>query len=128
MSDLERKQAAAPVPAEWTYAPAPEARDIVRLEERYGHYVGGEWLEPAETYTTIAPSREEPLAEVGQATPAEVARAVAAAREAFGNGWSDLPGSERAKYLFRIARVLQERSREFAVLESLNGGKPIRES
>ena len=128
MTELERKQDRAPVPADWTYAPAPEARDIVTIEERYGHYVGGEWLEPTETYTTLSPATEEPLAEVGQATPAEVGAAVAAARDAYENGWSSLPGSERAKYLFRIARVLQERSREFAVLESLNGGKPIKES
>jgi aldehyde dehydrogenase (NAD+) len=106
----------------------PEARDIVTLQERYGHYVGGEWLEPRETYTTISPANEEALAEVGQATPEEVQAAVAAAREAFANGWSDIAPSERAKYLFRIARILQERSREFAVLESLNGGKPIKES
>ena len=82
----------------------------------------------AETYETIAPRDEEALAAVGQGTPADVGRAVAAAREAYADGWSSLPGSERAKYLFRIARLLQERSREFAVLESLNGGKPIKES
>ena len=128
MSELSRRGERAPVPAEWTYAPAPESRDIVQLRERYGLYVGGEWLEPAETYTTVAPSSEEPLAQVGQAGEADVGRAVAAARGAFENGWSSLPGSERAKYLFRIARILQERSREFAVLESLNGGKPIKES
>src|ERR671931_2323801 len=95
---------------------------------RNGYLVGGEWLEPKESYTTIDPASEEPLAEVGQATEQEIEGAVSAAREAFENGWSALPGSERAKYLFRIARILQERSREFAVLESLNGGKPIRES
>jgi aldehyde dehydrogenase (NAD+) len=128
MSDVERRQDRTPVPGDWTYAPAPEARDIVTLDERYGHYVGGEWIEPAETYTTLEPATEEPLAEVGQATPAEVGHAVDAAREAYENGWSQLPGSERAKYLFRIARILQERSREFAVLESINGGKPIKES
>ncbi len=128
MAELERTKDRAPVPAGWEYATAPEAREIVAIRERYGHFVGGEWLEPAETYTTIDPGSEEPLAEVGQATEKEVGQAVAAAREAFGNGWSELPGSERAKYLFRIARILQERSREFAVLESLNGGKPIRES
>jgi len=116
------------VPSDWTYAPAPEARDIVTLRERYGHFVGGEWLEPKETYTTISPATEEPLAEVGQATPEEVAAAVTAARTAFDNGWSEIAPSERAKYMFRIARILQERSREFAVLESLNGGKPIKES
>jgi aldehyde dehydrogenase (NAD+) len=128
LTELERKQDRAPIPSGWEYATAPESREIVELRERYGHFVGGEWLEPKETYTTIDPASEEPLAEVGQATDAEVQLAVGAARDAFENGWSALPGSERAKYLFRIARILQERSREFAVLESLNGGKPIRES
>jgi aldehyde dehydrogenase (NAD+) len=130
MSELERKRGAAAVPADWTYAPAPEARDIVSLRERYGLYVGGEWIEPhsGETFTTIDPSTEEPLAEIAQAGPEDVSLAVEAARDAFENGWSDLAPAERAKYLFRIARILQERSREFAVLESLNGGKPIRES
>ncbi len=128
MTELERKQDRAPVPSGWEYASAPESREIVELRERYGHFVGGEWLEPKETYTTIDPASEDQLAEVGQATEAEVVLAVKTAREAFENGWSALHGSERAKYLFRIARILQERSREFAVLESLNGGKPIRES
>jgi aldehyde dehydrogenase (NAD+) len=128
LTEVERKQSQVPVPSGWDYAPAPEARDIVRIDERYGHFVGGEWLEPRATYTTIAPASEEPLAEVGEATPEEVQGAIDAARAAFENGWSSLPGSERAKYLFRIARILQERSREFAVLESLNGGKPIKES
>jgi aldehyde dehydrogenase (NAD+) len=127
LTDVE-KRPASPAPAGWDYAPAPEARDIVSLRERYGLFVGGTWLEPTETYTTISPATEEPLAEIAQATPEEVQAAVAAAREAFENGWSALPGSERAKYLFRIARILQERAREFAVLESLNGGKPIKES
>jgi aldehyde dehydrogenase (NAD+) len=122
------KRGAAPVPADWTYAPAPESRDIVTLRDRYGLFIGGEWLEPSESYDTISPATEEVLAQVGQASEADVAHAVDAARGAFENGWSSLPGSERAKYLFRIARILQERSREFAVLESLNGGKPIKES
>ena len=128
MTELERKQDRTPVPKEWAYAPAPESRDVVTLDDRYGHYVGGKWLEPSETYTTISPATEEPLAEVGQATPEEVEAAVAAARDAFENGWSGISAAERAKYLFRIARILQERAREFAVLESLNGGKPIKES
>jgi len=128
VTELERKRDRAPIPAEWAYAPAPESREVVTLRERYGHFIGGEWVEPKETYVTIEPASEEPLAEVGQATDAEVEQAVAAARAAYENGWSSLAGSERAKYLFRIARILQERSREFAVLESLNGGKPIRES
>jgi acyl-CoA reductase-like NAD-dependent aldehyde dehydrogenase len=128
LTELERKQERSPVPRDWTYASAPESRDIVRLEERYGHYIGGEWIEAEESYTTIDPASEESLAQVGQATVAEVTRAVDAARNAFENGWSEISPSERAKYLFRIARILQERSREFAVLESLNGGKPIKES
>ena len=72
MTDLERKKDRTPVPKEWTYAPAPESRDVVTLDDRYGHFVGGNWLEPTETYTTISPATEEPLAEVGQATPEEV--------------------------------------------------------
>src|SRR6187200_923414 len=128
MSEVERKQDRAPVPAGWDYAPAPEARDLVQLRERYGQFIGGEWLEPSETYTTIDPSSEEALAEVGQAGSEEVGLAVGAARDAFDNGWSGVSPAERAKYLYRIARILQERAREFAVLESLNGGKPIRES
>jgi aldehyde dehydrogenase (NAD+) len=128
LTELERKRDSAPIPAGWDYATAPESREIVQLRKHYGHFIGGEWLEPKENYTTIDPASEEPLAEVGQATEEEVELAVKEAREAFENGWSGLPASERAKYLFRIARILQERSREFAVLESLNGGKPIRES
>jgi aldehyde dehydrogenase (NAD+) len=128
VTELERKQDHAPIPAGWEYESAPESRDIVTIRERYGLFVGGEWLEPKETYTTISPATEEPLAEVGQATDEEVQFAVQAARDAFENGWSALAGAERAKYLYRIARILQERAREFAVLESLNGGKPIRES
>jgi aldehyde dehydrogenase (NAD+) len=110
------------------YAAAPESREIVRLDDGYGLYVGGRWLSPAETYTTISPASEEPLAEVGQASAADVDAAVGAARGAFDGEWSALRPAERAKYLFRIARLLQERAREFAVLESLNGGKPIKES
>ncbi len=130
MTDLERRQDRSPVPSGWDYAPAPEARDIVTLEDRYGLFVGGEFVEPSsgEHFPTIDPSTEEPLAEIAQADKADVDKAVKAARGAFENGWSDIAPAERAKYLFRIARILQERSREFAVLESMNGGKPIRES
>ncbi|TME28729.1 MAG: aldehyde dehydrogenase family protein [Chloroflexi bacterium] len=118
------------MPSGWEYAPAPESRDIVRVNESYGLYIGGGFVEPLsnERYTTIDPAREEPLSEIAQAGKADVDRAVKSAREAYAERWSNLRPSERAKYLFRIARLLQERSREFAVLESLNGGKPIRES
>jgi len=128
MAELDRTGGAPAVPADWTYAPAPESRDIVHLRDRYGLFVGGKWIEASETYETISPATEEPLAVIGQATAADVDQAVTAARTAFADGWSSLPGSERAKYLFRVARILQERAREFAVLESLNGGKPIKES
>src|SRR5215211_569188 len=129
MTEIERRAEGSLVPAEWTYAPAPESRDVVRLEERYGLFVGGEWLEPrsGEYFATISPRDEEPLADVAQAGEEDVALAVESARGAFAP-WSKLPGGERAKYMFRIARILAERSREFAVLESLNGGKPIKES
>src|SRR5256886_6664216 len=128
--EIARRPDKAPMATAWDYAPAPEARDIVKIEERYGLFIGGTFVEPAsgERYTTIDPAREEPLAEVAQAGKADVDRAVRAARDAFANGWSALRPSERAKYLFRIARLLQERSREFAVLESIDGGKPIKES
>ncbi|MBA3407786.1 MAG: aldehyde dehydrogenase family protein, partial [Solirubrobacterales bacterium] len=115
-------------PRGFEYAAAPESRSVVRLEQSYGLYVGGEWRTPESTYTTISPADEQPLADVGQAGSADVDAAVAAARSAFEGEWSALRPAERAKYMFRIARLLQERAREFAVLESLNGGKPIKES
>jgi aldehyde dehydrogenase (NAD+) len=130
LTELERKQDRSPVPSAFEYATAPESREIVRLEERYGLFIGGEFVEPrsGEFQPSISPATEEPLAEIAYAGPEDIAVAVDAARDAYANGWSDLAPSERAKYLFRIARILQERSREFAVLESLDGGKPIRES
>jgi aldehyde dehydrogenase (NAD+) len=130
VAELERKQDRTPAPARWDYAPAPESRDIVSIEDRYGLFVGGEWVEPrsGEYFATVDPASEEPLAEVAQAGAPDVDLAVRTARDAFENGWSERPPAERAKLLFRIARVLQERSREFAVLESLDGGKPIKES
>jgi len=130
MSEIEQRPDRTPVPSKWEYESAPESREIVTLEERYGVFVGGEFVEPrsGEYYTTLDPSSEESLAEIPQAGAEDVALAVSAAREAFEDGWSAAAPAERAKYLYRIARILQERSREFAVLESLNGGKPIRES
>src|SRR6187397_1311262 len=114
----------------WEYAPAPEARDIVQLKSRYGLFIGGKGVAPrsGQWFTTIDPATEEPIAEIARANVEDVNNAVAVARRAFKRDWSTLPGRERAKYLFRIARILQERAREFAVLESINGGKPIKES
>jgi aldehyde dehydrogenase (NAD+) len=112
------------------YATSRESREIVSLRQRYGLFIGGEFAEPRSGVhvPTLDPSTEEPLAEVAHAGLEDVGLAVAAAREAYEERWSGTRPAERAKYLFRIARILQERSREFAVLESLNNGKPIKES
>src|ERR1700748_280016 len=100
------------------YAPAPESRSVVSLRESYGLFIDGEFVPGKDggTFKTISPA------------PADVARAVAAAGQAYEQIWSVMPGTERAKYLFRIARIVQERARELAVLETLDNGKPIRES
>jgi aldehyde dehydrogenase (NAD+) len=111
----------------FTYAPAPESRSIVDIAPSYGLFIDGEFTDGKDSFKTVNPASEEVLSEITTAGPEDVDRAVAAARRAFGP-WSALPGAERAKYLFRIARIIQERSRELAVLESLDNGKPIRES
>src|ERR1700753_780355 len=112
------------------YAPAPESRSVVSLRESYGLFIDGDFVPGTDggTFKTISPATEEVLAEVTEAGPADVDRAVAAARQAYEQIWSVMPGTERAKYLFPIARIVQERARELAVLESLDNGKPIRES
>jgi aldehyde dehydrogenase (NAD+) len=112
------------------YAPAPESRAIVDLQPSYGLFIGGEFVDPVDghAFKTISPATEEVLAEVAEAGQADVDRAVVAARKAYDRVWSRLPARERGKYLYRIARILQERARELAVLESLDNGKPIRES
>ncbi|WP_370133276.1 aldehyde dehydrogenase family protein [Streptacidiphilus sp. EB103A] len=112
------------------YAPAPESRAAAgEIASSYGHYINGEFVESSgkEALKTVDPSTEQVLAEFAQGTEEDVERAVKAARDAFGP-WSALPGAERGKYLFRIARIIQERSRELAVLESIDNGKPIRET
>jgi aldehyde dehydrogenase (NAD+) len=113
----------------WEYAGAPESRELARIDDRVGLFIDGEFVDPVEggSFTTISPATEEPLTEVALASEADVDRAVRAARTAFVR-WSGTPGTERAKHLFRLARLLQERAREFAVLETLDNGKPIRES
>ena len=112
------------------YAPAPEATDHVTLRADHGLLIGGRWVEPisGKRFKTINPATEEVLAEVAEAGEEDVDAAVRAARAAYTKVWSKTSGAERAKYLYRIARILQERAREFAVLESMNGGKPIKES
>jgi aldehyde dehydrogenase (NAD+) len=113
----------------WEYSPAPESTDVVSVSDTYDLFIGGERVGPASgRYAkTINPATEEVLAAVPVANEADVDRAVAAAREGF-HAWEKVRPSDRAKFLFRIARIMQERSRELAVLESMNGGKPIRES
>jgi acyl-CoA reductase-like NAD-dependent aldehyde dehydrogenase len=111
------------------YAPAPESAAIARLRSSYGNFIDGEFRDGTGIATkTINPANEEPLAEIFQAGPSDVDDAVRAARRAYDKVWSTMPGRERAKYLFRIARAIQERGRELAVLESLDNGKPIKES
>jgi aldehyde dehydrogenase (NAD+) len=114
---------------QWDYAPAPESRDAAALKPSYDLFIGGEFVAPGDgtRVPTINPATEEPLAEVAFAGSGDVARAVEAARAA-SPAWAALPPLERGKYLFRIARLIQERARELAIVESLDGGKPIRES
>ncbi len=111
------------------YAPAPESQAIVDIAASYGLFIDGEFVEGhGKSFKTINPSTEEVLAEIAEADEADVDLAVKAARRAYTRVWSRMPGSERAKYLFRIARIMQERGRELAVLESIDNGKPIKES
>ena len=113
----------------WDYAPAPESTDHIRIRDRYDLFIDGDFKEPADGryVPTINPATEEPIAEVAYGGPDDVAAAVASARAALPK-WAALKDLERAKYLFRIARLIQERSRELAVVETLDGGKPLRES
>ena len=112
------------------YSPAPESTAAVNIKASYGLFIDGEFTEPLENkvFTTINPATEEPLADVAEAGAVDVDRAVSAARRAYEDVWRPMPGGERAKYLFRLARIVAERSRELAVLETLDNGKPIRES
>ena len=113
----------------WEYAPAPQSSDFVDLKKSYGHYIGGEFVDVGdETMTTVNPATEEPLAEIAVADEAVVDKAVAEARRAYDKHWSKISGGERAKYIYRIARMIQEKSRDLAVVESMDGGKPIKES
>src|SRR5256885_2109037 len=99
-----------PTPSVWEYAPAPEAPEIARLRSSYGMFVGGEFVAGSGgTFKTVNPATEEVLAEVAEAGDADVDRAVRAARRAFDGSWGRMPGRERAKYIFRIARLIQER-------------------
>jgi aldehyde dehydrogenase (NAD+) len=117
-------------PLEWDYAPSPESTSHIQLKEQYELFIGGEWVAPTagKYFDSVNPATEEVLARVAHADQGDVDLAVKAARKAYDEVWSKLSGKERGKYIFRIARMMQERAREFAVIESLDGGKPIRES
>ena len=112
------------------YDPAPESKAIVNIKSKYQHFIGGEFVAPeaGKYMDTINPATTEVLAKVAVGNEKDVDKAVKAARKALSGTWGQMSGSERGKYLFRIARILQERAREFAVLETLDGGKPIKES
>ncbi|MGH8867837.1 MAG: aldehyde dehydrogenase family protein [Actinomycetes bacterium] len=114
----------------FTYTPALESRAIVEIRPSYGLFIGGDFVDAAdgEPFKSVSPSSEEVLAEISSAGPRDVDLAVRAARTAYDTVWSTMPARDRGKYLYRLARILQERSRELAVLESLDNGKPIRES
>ena len=112
------------------YAPAPESRAVVDIQPSYGLFINGEFTAPIDggSFKTVNPATEEVLSEISSAGALDVDAAVSAARRAHGRVWGPMSGRDRAKYLFRIARLIQERSRELAVLETLDNGKPIRES
>ena len=115
--------------ASWTYDEAPESTGHIQIKKQYDLYIDGKFIKPAKGkyFDTINPSNDEKISSVAEATKEDVDKAVKAARKAF-KSWANLEGKERGKYVFRIARLIQERAREFAVIESLDGGKPIRES
>ncbi len=114
----------------WEYAPAPESTDHIKVAKRYGLFINGEFVAPEKGryFDSINPATEEKLSRVAEASEADVDKAVKAAREAYRKTWSKMKPAERGKYIYRIARIIQERAREFAAIESLDGGKPIRES
>lgn len=114
----------------WTYDPAPESKSVARIDKRYELFINGKWEAPLSKkyFDTINPATEEKLSEVAEAGVADVDKAVTAAGQAYEKTWKKIPARERAKYIFRIARMIQEKARELAVIETLDGGKPIRES
>ena len=116
--------------SKWDLAPAPESTGHVELKSDYQLFINGKFVDSAggEQFGSINPSTEKKIANVTEATKADVNKAVKAARNAYDKVWSKMSGKERGKYIFRIARIMQEKSRELAVIESMDGGKPIRES
>ncbi len=113
-----------------TFAPAPESTSHIQLKKQYELFINGKWVKPqsGKYFATINPATELKLADIAEANEADVNKAVKAARDAYDKVWSKMPAKERAKYIYRIARTIQERAREFAVIETMDGGKSIRES
>lgn len=114
----------------WEFAPSLESTDHINLKKQYDLFIGGKWVKPSsgKYFDTVNPATEEKLASIAEANDKDVDKAVKAARKAYNEVWSKMPASERGKYIYRIARLIQERAREFAVIETLDGGKPIREA
>jgi len=114
----------------WEYSPAPESTDHIKLDKRYDLFINGEFVAPkgGKYFKTLNPANGKKLADVAEASKADVDLAVKSARTAYDKIWSKMPAKERGKYIFRIARMIQERAREFAIIETLDGGKPLRES
>ncbi|MBP9152488.1 MAG: aldehyde dehydrogenase family protein, partial [Flavobacteriales bacterium] len=116
--------------SKWDYSAAPESASHAEIKKEYELYINGKFVkaEGGKKFASINPSTDEHIAYFAEASDKDVDKAVKAARKAYNEVWSVMPPKERAKYIFRIARLIQERAREFAVLESIDGGKPIRES
>jgi aldehyde dehydrogenase (NAD+) len=114
----------------WQYAPSPESKDHIQLKDQYELFIGGQWVKPAKGkyFNTINPATEEVIAKVAEASKEDVDKAVKAARQAYDKYWKNMSPKDRGKYIYRIARMIQEKAREFAVIESMDGGKAIRES
>ena len=114
----------------WDYSPAPESTDHIQLKDQYDLFINGEFMPAVDGkyFDTINPSNEKKIAEVAEAGKADIEKAVASAQKAYEKTWSKMHPKERGKYIYRIARLLQERAREFSVIETMDGGKPIRES
>lgn len=115
---------------DWKYAPAPEATDHIRLQKQYELFINGKFVKPnsGKYFDTINPATEEKIASIAESNEKDVDTAVKAARTAYDKTWSKMPAKERAKYIYRIARLIQERARELSVIETMDGGKSIRES
>ncbi|MBE2227839.1 MAG: aldehyde dehydrogenase family protein [Ignavibacteria bacterium] len=112
----------------WEYAPSPEAKDHIEIKPQYDLFINGKWQKAKKYFATVNPATEEKISEAALASKDDVNRAVLSAERAYNKVWSKTPPKERAKYIFRIARIMQEKAREFAVIETMDGGKPIKES